>query len=362
MATEAGKVEEVAAVVDESADDIFAKAFEQLSAADNAANVPEPKVVLDPLKAGRTEEDRATSEAQRDAATFAKAGPTGPPGVAAVVAATGGIAGAGGATGPSGAITELPPDDKEKAALAATEAAKIAAAAVKEPVLADDDIVKRLAGLIGKAAPVEQQTQTEVQQVDPLAIFSEADKQFLAAYEKEYPDIAKAEFMRRRVEYQQVVAYVFGEIDKVLKPKFESIDTLLQRTHAGDLQLEVPSYSNDLREKVVAWTATQKPYKRVAYEHVINQGTVDEVKDLIEDFTKATNYVAPVKAPVQAAQVQQTQQVVDPAKAAADAKIARAAAALAPVTTKNANRAVTVIAPGDFDGAFDWATRELANI
>lgn len=362
--TEAASTE---TVVDESADDIFAKAFAQLSKADAEENAPEPRVVLGTTKEGRTEAERTTSEAQRDAATFAKdtAGPTGPSGSATQAATTTGTTGATGVTGDGG----LPPDDKAKAATeaAAAETARVAAEAAKATTTKEPDAIERLADLLSKRG---DQTQTQTQtQADPLAIFSPQEKAFLADYEKEYPDIARAEFMRRRVEYTQFATWMFAQLNAAYGPKFADYDTLLQRTHAGDIQQQVPIYSNELREATINWVATQKPYKRVAYEHVINQGTPDEVADLISDFTKATGY-AP-KAPAQTQQTQQsatmqqsatTQQVADPTKAAEAAKLAKAAAALAPVQGKNAQRAVTVIAPGDYDGAFDWATRELASL
>lgn len=346
--------DEVAAVVETpNADDVFAAAFAQLSEADAKANGPMPKPEPNPNAQGqRTEDDRATGEAQRDAKAFAKpdvVGPTGPDVAASARAGTTGATGSGAGV--------LPADDKEKAtaaeALAAAEAAKVAQGVTGPtgggPQMDDNELVKRLAGLIKGADPVDDRVNIRQEPADPLAMFNEAEKKFLADYEKEYPDIARAEFMRRRVENQQLVNWVFSQINAAIAPKFAEIDGLLTRTHAGDLQQVVPTYNNELRERVVTWAGTQPAYKKVAYEYVIKQGTVDEVADMIADFQKATGYVAPAKPDAAA----------DPAKAVADAAKAAAAAKLAPVKSGNAQRGVTAIAPTDYDGAFDWATKLL---
>lgn len=357
-----------AAETEPNADDVFAAAFAQLSEADTKANGPMPKPEPNPNAHGqRTEEDRSTSEAQRDAKAFAKpdvVGPTGPASDATVAGMTGATGGATGATG-VGATGGLPADDKEKAAadaLAAAEAAKVVQAATGPTGgqgMGDDELVKRLANLIKTAEPADDKSKATV--VDPLAMYNAEEKKFLVEYEKEYPDIARAEFMRRRVENQHFATWIFKQINDALGPQLEQIAAIATRTHAGDLQQAVPSYDNALRDKVVEWADKQPAYKKVAYQYVITQGTVDEVADMIADFTKSTNYVAPVKTPVVAAAgaVDPAKATADAAKATADAAKAAAAAKLAPVKSGNAQRAVTAIAPADYDGAFDWATKLL---
>lgn len=357
--------DEVVATIEPTADDVFAAAFAQLSEADAKANGPMPKPEPNPnAQAQRTEEDRATSETQRDAKTFAKpdvVGPTGPD--AAVI-----VAGTTGATDSGGG---LPSDDKDKAVTEAERvAAEVAAKATQvaagptggNPQIDDNELVKRLAGLIRTAEPVDDKT-TQQQPVDPLAMFSAEERKFLGDYEKEYPDIARAEFMRRRVENQQLVTWMFTQINAALAPKFSEYDSLLVRTHAGDLQQQVPTYNNEVRDKVIAWANEQPAYKKVAYQYVIQQGTVDEVADMIADWSKATGYTPPVKPGVTGAPgiagADPVKVAADAAKVAADAARATAAAKLAPVRSGNAQRAVTGIAPQDYDGAFDWATRLL---
>jgi hypothetical protein len=360
-------------VVEPNADDVFAAAFAQLSEADAKANGPMPKPEPNPnAQAQRTEDDRATSEAQRDAKAFAKPDQTGPTGPDAAAIAAGTTGATGGATGATGSgVGDLPADDKEKAAaeaLAAAEAARVAQGTTGPTgttggqVMGDDELVKRLANLIKTVEPVDERT-TQRQPVDPLAMFSAEEKKFLVDYEKEYPDIARAEFMRRRVENQQLVTWMFTQINAALAPKFEQIEALATRTHAGDLQQQVPTYNNEVRDKVIAWAGEQPAYKKVAYQYVIQQGTVDEVADMIADWSKATGYTPPAKTGPTGtpgiAGVDPAKAAADAAKLASDAAKAAAAAKLAPVKSGNAQRAVTAIAPTDYDGAFDWATKLL---
>jgi hypothetical protein len=350
-------------ITEQTPDDVFAAAFAQLSEADAKTNapapLPEPNANAQPQ---RTEADRATSEAQRDSAAFAPTGPTGPS------AAGGGTTEAAlspGTTGPSGATggtgEELPPDDKAKAAEAAA-AARAAAEASLQHQQPKADPIERLADLITQRQTTEDpRRQRQEPPPDPLAMFSPDEKKFLADYEKEYPDIARAEFMRRRIEYAQLTSWMFQQINEALAPKFEQLDMIATRTHAGDLQQQVPVYNNEVRDKVIDWATKQPMYKRVAYEHVIKQGTVDEVADLISTFQKETGYAPPKPQ----AQAQAQTQAPDPAaaaQAAQEAAKAAAAAKLAPVRSTNAQRAISAVAPQDFDGAFDWATRALANI
>lgn len=342
-------------VVEESVDDIFAKAFEQLSAADNAANQPEPKVAAG-ATGGLAVVDRTLTEAQRDSAA-ALSGPTGPSGGEGVTGAATGTTGTVGATGSSGEGV-LPLDDKAKKAavaaeIAAANAATLAAAAAKTSVV---DPMERLADLLQSRQPVVETPVVQEQVgVDINKIFTPQEIKFLGDYEKEYPDIARAEFMRRRVEYMQLSQYFFSQVSAAIAPRLEMLEGVLARIHAGDLKQQVPTYDNDLRQKVVDWAGTQPGYLKVAYEHVIKQGTVDEVTDLINRYQTATGTVATKAAVVDPAQA------VNAAAAAAEAERVAAAARLAPVAAKGAGRGVTAVSPNDFEGGFAWATKLLAN-
>lgn len=242
--------------------------------------------------------------------------------------------------------------EEEKAAAAA--AAAEAAGKVETPEVSDNDILRRLGTMIGR-------TETPVQEVvaeapaQPAATFTADEMGLLEAYVKDYPDIARAESLIRRQEYAAVVGYIFSEIGGAVRPMAQTLRTLSERTHLGDLTTAVPDYAAT-REQVVDWASKQPPYLKVAYDHVIKQGTVAEVADLIKRY-KAENppsaeQVAAAAAGGQAAATTATvASAVKPATGELSPAARKAVAALAPVNSK---RSMTVAAadPSDYDAAF----------
>lgn len=246
------------------------------------------------------------------------------------------------------AVEEGLPTPEEEAARVAAEVAAAEAAKTVTPKkeaaseIGDDDLVRRLAGMIKKAEPVGAvKSETTV---EPQSPFTSEEAEFLDTYTKDYGDIARAEALIRRAEYQTVVGYIFQEVSKELQPLMQMVRTLSERTHLGDLQQVVPDY-NDLRTQVIDWAGKQPAYLQPAYNYVIQHGTVDEVKDLIERFKQSTGI-----------------QVVPAVTAKKETELApvarQAAAALAPVSSKR-SAVVTTPGPDDFDSAFVEAARTL---
>lgn len=210
------------------------------------------------------------------------------------------------------------------------------------PKLSDEEILSRFAELVkanpqqqaASPPPPPQQTQEQPQ------YYSSEDLEILKKYEEEWPDIAKAEAVRRSAEYKQLVGYVFQEVAKEFSPLVEQLQSLATRTHLSDLQTTVPDYA-DVREKVIDWAQNQPPYLRAAYNHVIQHGTVDEVSDLIARFRTETQAVTP--APSQPRRPKTPD--LPPATK-------QAVAALAPVSSKR-SAVIQGIDAADFDSAFE---------
>jgi hypothetical protein len=190
------------------------------------------------------------------------------------------------------------------------------------------------------------------------ALFSAEELAIIDQYQKDFPDIAKAEAMVRRAEYRNVVSYVFQEITKELRPLVETVQLLSSRVHLGDIQRAVPDYAVT-RDQAVAWVEKQPGFLQPGYKRVIEQGTADEVAELISLY-KAANPSPPAQA--QTTPAAPTRGV--PPKAPVrqlDTAAKAALAALTPVATKRTNAAVTVSAD-DFEGAFEEASKLLANV
>jgi hypothetical protein len=309
-------------------DTAFEDAFKQLSAAD------------------ATENKVPTGPAAGDAPPALQTAPTGPTGTAAPT------------EGPTGTVAVETLTPTELAAKAATDEAATdeAAAKVKETetaqaaivAQAEEDLLKRLGGVLKKAAP-EPVAVPQMQRVEPdqpQSPFTQEQAAFLAAYEKEFPDIAAAERLQRRADLVATTGYIFGEITRSLQPIIEQVQVLAQRTHLGDLHTAVPDY-DATRDQVIAWVDKQPAYLKAAYQAVVAQGTAAEVADLIKRYHADTG--TPVAATADpAAAAAAAAAAAKTAKAEADRKAA--AAALAPVGSK---RSVAVASePTDFDGAF----------
>jgi hypothetical protein len=201
----------------------------------------------------------------------------------------------------------------------------------------DEALLARLAALVGKAQPAEQPAAPVAPEAPP--VFTQEEAEFLAEYEKEWGDVAKAEALKRRAENDALVRYVFNEVAGVFRPMEQNLQRLLQQAQLAELRGAVPEYDN-VRDNVVAWAEKQPPYLRAAYQHVIQQGTAEEIADLVSRYNKETGTVP--------APVPQQKSVTELPMSAK-----QAAATLAPVSSKRS--AVAAVEPdkGDFDSAFE---------
>jgi len=214
-----------------------------------------------------------------------------------------------------------------------------------DPAPAQEDILNKLADLM-KKQPAEEQAQPQLQEEpDPLeGIYSDDEATFLKGYDEEWGDVAKGEALKRRAEYQLLVNHVYDQIATALMPHFETLHAVADKIHHQDLTTQVEDY-DDIREKVVSWVDTQPEYLQNAYNHVIDNGTADEVADLISRFKQATGTVTPAQqADTKPVPAKKPERVLPKATK-------QAAASLAPVSSK---RSVVTSGddPNDFDGAF----------
>jgi hypothetical protein len=177
-------------------------------------------------------------------------------------------------------------------------------------------------------------------------IYNQEEQDFLATYDKDYAEIARGEALKRKAEYRDLLSYVFQEVGKFVAPLRETTATLAERTHLADIRSHVTDYSDDLRQQVIDWAAKQPAYLQAAYNQVIEQGTADEVKDLVARFRGETGQVAAGAAPA-AAPPRKDNELSGEAK--------QAAAALAPVESKRSG----VQAPAD-PASFDDAWAQFA--
>lgn len=212
-----------------------------------------------------------------------------------------------------------------------------------EPSASDDELLARLAALVKKTPAADKEPETApAAQEEP--VYSTEEQEFLTEYEKDWPDVAKAEALRRRSEYRQLVNHVFSEVAKELAPLTKTLRTLSERAHLTDIYDKVDDY-DDVREKVVGWVDKQPTYLQNAYKHVIQQGTPDEIADLVSRYKQEVGTATP-SVPASKKETE------------LPTSTKQAVAALAPVSSKRST-IVQADDPNDFNGAFEQFAKSL---
>lgn len=222
--------------------------------------------------------------------------------------------------------------------------AKDDAPAPKEPqkAPAEQDIIDRLAQAVKeRVQPVQVPQEPQYQQdYQPQPVLTQDDYKTLEAFDKDWPDVSKAINLILKEQTNAVVNHVFREFAQEFRPVAQRVMQMQQERHVEQLHTRVNDY-DDVRDKVIDWAMQQPPYLRAAYGHVIQNGTAEEVADLIERYRAAN---APQQQPAPVAPVQQQPKQLSP-------QVKKAAAALAPVQSKRSN-VVRTDDPSDFEGAF----------
>lgn len=225
----------------------------------------------------------------------------------------------------------------------AEQAPQAEAPAPKEPEKpSEQDIIDRLAQAVKEKVqpPPQPQYEEPPQAYEPQPVLTQEDYQSLQAFEKDWPDVAKAMDLRAKEQAHAIVNHIFKEFAQEFRPVAQQVMQMRQEMHVAKLHEQVNDY-DDIRDKVVEWANNQPDYLRSAYGQVIQRGTPQQVADLINRY-RAEN--APPPAPA-------AQAAPPPPKALSPA-VKKAAAALAPVASKRSD-VVRTDDPGDFEGAFE---------
>lgn len=248
---------------------------------------------------------------------------------------------------PAAGAAVTPPAEGQPAEGTGTPAAGAAPAPTPAPAPAptdeDDKLLKRFADIVAKTPKEEPKPAAPAPAAEAPALFTPEEVTLLAEYDRDYPDIAKAEATRRRGEYNQLVGWMFQQIGSQLQPFIETLNQLAIRTQHQEITSAVTDY-DAVREHVVDWASKQPKYLQDAYAHVINSGTPEEVKDLVTRWRTETG--TPVAAPAAAGTP------ATPAKTELPQAAKQAAASLAPVSSKRSAVAAGTVDPNDFDSAF----------
>lgn len=316
-----------AEVVDE-----FDKAFEELAVA--AAAEPAKGAADDKSAEGtKTPEEIAAEEA---AATKAAADTKAAEDAAAAAAAETPEAKAA----REAAEAKAAADAKTAAEAKAAEDAR-AAAAAKPPEETPE----------AKAA--REAAEAALKPYEPTPEEAQALEQFKKDFPNEYAAVeARLKSVDRDIN-ARVHAAVKGLVD-TMTPRLAAVETTAVNAeaerHFAALRTAHPDYDQVI-EKVPAWIKTQPAYLQPAMQAVYDQGTTQDVAQLVADFKKASGVVTDPGAAAAAAKAA--------ADEAAAKKRAEEAAALAPVGTRRSAPAQSGTADkSNYDAA--WAELEAA--
>ena len=151
----------------------------------------------------------------------------------------------------------------------------------------------------------------------------------LADYQKNWPDVAAAETLKRRGEYAELISFVFKEVHKYVQPHLDQIGALGNLAHEQQLRAVVPDYNENLEAEVSKWVDQQPAYLQGAMKQVMQSGTSEEVADLIGRY-RAASGAQQAPAPAPAAGVPKAPAAAPTTELSSAAK--QAAESLAPVS------------------------------
>jgi hypothetical protein len=190
-----------------------------------------------------------------------------------------------------------------------------------------------------------------VRQAAPqVELYSSEERAVLKKYAEEFPEIAAAERLARRQEYQTIVSYVLNEVANMITPMTRTQEELLADRHLKNLQTGIPDYSDQLVDAVEAWAKTKPKFLQDAYMGVIKDGTDRDVLDLVALYKAETGTGGQTPAkPAPAAPATKPELPVQAKKAAA---------ALAPVRSQR-SQAPAEADPASFEDAFAQFARDI---
>jgi hypothetical protein len=207
-----------------------------------------------------------------------------------------------------------------------------------------------------KTGEIESETTEKAPETpaEPKWYTLEADeKTALAEFQKEWPDIAKAQDIALKQAVYNGVQYVFNALAKTYNPtleRFSELSELMQeQLTLGALRGAHSDYDR-IQDDVRKWVDTLPSFMKRTAKATLEDGTVEEVNDLIAEYKKSHPTTA-----TQAAVIASVASVTPkPTELSAAAK--KAATKLSAVGSKRTTP-VEAADANDFDGAWTEALK-----
>lgn len=176
--------------------------------------------------------------------------------------------------------------------------------------------------------------------------FSPDEQAALTAFEADWPEISAASTLRMRENNFKVVTHIFNEVQKYLNPYIKTLNQLNEQAVTSDEDAHIAAITSAhsdydaVFDDVQAWIKEQSPARQRAFKAVAEEGTAEEVIDLISVYKE-------VKGLKPAPTVVSSPAIAPAAPPATNKAVQR-------LTAVPSRRAATSTAgdPNDFDGAF----------
>jgi hypothetical protein len=126
------------------------------------------------------------------------------------------------------------------------------------------------------------------------------------------------------------------------------LEAVASQVHLGELRQSIPDYDSE-RDRIVEWALSDKQPRilRNEFERVIREGTTEEGLELYRLYKEASAQQESVRA----TSSKKVTELPAPAK--------KAAALLAPVSSKRSTAVTSSVDPNDFESAFAMAAKDL---
>ena len=205
------------------------------------------------------------------------------------------------------------------------------------------------------AAPAAPAAPPPIEEQFPDPVLSEDDAKVVAAFEKDWEDIAPATKVivghavaAMEAKFARTLSQIVGNIYADIEPMAKTYVKTENESFRGTV-LKAHEDFDALYPKLDTWIKAQPAYLQTGLLKAYNEGTAEEVIDLVSRYKKDVGVQPQASAPAVA---QPNSQPAQPAAAAA--------ATLAPVSTKRTTPKPTGDDPEDYDTAFDEAAAALS--
>ena len=187
----------------------------------------------------------------------------------------------------------------------------------------------------------------------------------ITEFRENFPEVDRAVQALMGQQAFTLASHVFNQIAARYEPLMAQVQALADANQLSSLRASVEGYDTIDKADVLKWVESQPSYLRTAYEHVVQQGTADDVADLLARYrveVAASRPAAPAQASQPAPNAAPAPKVAPAPKAtprAAPSPAAQAAArGMAPVQSTRTAPPQPGVAQDDFAGAFAAFAKE----